>query len=346
MELTQSSQNDAPFDKFREFVRTHSKKGQTAQGDQAEYVPWQVLNQYWRRDGLIKEVLYTTSRSQHVFPIDVIAPRFLRIFSTIVYISTARCSYVRYLSKYIQYDRDDTSLPHSEKPVFLTNVSDHVEFFTAFDQAQWTFCYATLGPDIMHERHLSPRLILPITPMEENVSPAKIGRETTVRCVKVDPSAGLQLPESVSVLHPTSSKHGLITGTLASPQRHKLTTNHSQSKGCIMLKSFPPDAQAEYNNEITAYIAFRNGTVHCKNILKCLGCYRVASPSDADSFVYTIILEYANRGTLLDLYKKNSPPINFEETKLFWEGLCKVVLGLEVTHHTPSDGVPGTSWYV
>lgn len=112
-----------------------------------------------------------------------------------------------------------------------------------------------------------------------------------------------------------------------------------------MLKSFPARKEAEYRTEIKAYAAFENAPVRCKNIVRSLGCYQVASPGD-NVLMYTIMMESANKGTLLDLYRQNHPPVTIEETKAFWAGFCGVVEGLEVMHHTPSDGVAGTSWSV
>lgn len=108
-----------------------------------------------------------------------------------------------------------------------------------------------------------------------------------------------------------------------------------------MLKVFPSDELASYQNEIKAYTSLNNAT-DCENILRCFGSYHTRS-TDGSVQDCTIILENADKNTLLDLYRRNNPPTTFAETKAFWGELCKVVFGLEVIHHTPSEGHAGTS---
>lgn len=60
---------------------------------------------------------------------------------------------------------------------------------------------------------------------------------------------------------------------------------------------------------------------------------------------YTIMLEYAERGSLLQLYRENDPPLTLSETKAFWSSLLQVSKGLLVAHNTYPKN-KGASWYV
>ena len=186
------------FDSFREVVNERKKYGQTARGDPASYVPTPVLRDHWDEVN-VRDVLYATSERLLLLPIDVICQKFPQTFSIIVYISATGRSYVHYMSLFIRHHRDDVSLPLEEKPPFLLDSSDANDFFNAFRENQWKFCPVPLGPSRIHDRRLDPRQVLPFSSEGKSVSPEKIGRDTTVHRVKVDPSAQLRIPESVSV---------------------------------------------------------------------------------------------------------------------------------------------------
>lgn len=60
---------------------------------------------------------------------------------------------------------------------------------------------------------------------------------------------------------------------------------------------------------------------------------------------FTIMLEHAERGSLLQLYRENDPPVTLAETKAFWSSFLQVAKGLMVTHNTMPKRA-GASWYV
>lgn len=120
-----------------------------------------------------------------------------------------------------------------------------------------------------------------------------------------------------------------------------LTCSILKSHDLVILKVYPSDEVSLYQNEIKAYTSLNNATDN-ENILRCFGSYHTRS-TDGSVRDCTIILENADKGTLLDLYKNNSPPTTFAETEAFWRELCQVVLGLVVIHHTPAGILTGTS---
>ncbi|KUI67132.1 Mitogen-activated protein kinase kinase 1 [Cytospora mali] len=301
---------DDAFARFREVVRGTLKTGQTAQGDEsvdrASYVSEHVLREYWD-EAHVNEILYATSELPFVLPKDVIRADYTQTLSIIVYISGKDRSYFHYMSQFIKHEKDDASLPLEERPVFLSDADN--DFYNAFYEHQWKFCPVSLGPSSIYDKRIHPQQVLPFSRVGQPVSSRKIGRDTTVYCVKVDPFGQLRVPES---------SHNLVT-----------------------LKVFPSDVAVMYHKEIKAYTSLNNFR-YCENILRCLGSYHTQSP-DGRGDIHVIILENADKGTLLDIYRKNDPPITFEETKTFWKELCGVAFGLEVIHHTPSEEVTGTS---
>lgn len=111
-----------------------------------------------------------------------------------------------------------------------------------------------------------------------------------------------------------------------------------------MLKSYDTQYERNYQNEIEAYSSFANAK-SSENILGCLGSYHVQPLVPGSGLQYTIMLEYAERGSLLQLYEENDPPSSFAETKAFWSSLLQVATALVVAHNA-APTKQGASWYV
>lgn len=112
-----------------------------------------------------------------------------------------------------------------------------------------------------------------------------------------------------------------------------------------MLKSYDSPYERNYRNEINAYHAFDDAKKPCDHILKYIGSYHVQPLAPGSGLQHTIMLEHAERGSLLQLYGENDPPLTLEETKAFWSSLLQVAKGLMVAHNTYPKR-PGASWYV
>lgn len=186
------------FDKFRDVVQRGLKYGQTARREKARYIPAHILHEHWD-EAHVNEILYATAEQLHVLPIDVICEKYSRVFSVIVYISRTDRSYVRYMTRFIRHQRDDISLPLTEKPTFLSDDDDAEDFFRAFSKHQWKFCPASLGPSRIYDRELDPRQILPFCPVGGTVSSKHDWGHASVHCVEVDPSAQLRASKLVRV---------------------------------------------------------------------------------------------------------------------------------------------------
>lgn len=51
----------------------------------------------------------------------------------------------------------------------------------------------------------------------------------------------------------------------------------------------------------------------------------------------SILLEYAEEGTLEDLFAKNDTPCTYDEVRAFWKSFVDLVEGLETVHNTSAE---------
>ncbi len=82
----------------------------------------------------------------------------------------------------------------------------------------------------------------------------------------------------------------------------------------------------------------------CEHIVECLGSFK-----QIQSNKYTIILEYADGGTLLELFKEDKAPLKHQDRVQFWGKLFDLLIGLQRIHGLQSDGLKGLmslSWCV
>lgn len=231
------------------------------------------------------------------FPIDDILTQYLQIFSILVWVSRTGRPYIHYLNIFNQHQRGDASLPIQERPGFLPSSNDADDLWAAFQKHQWMFCPVALGPRRLHDRRLHQNQILPLQ-IVKKLGHVKDGKPATVELAK------LQSPTELNL------------------------SSHSQ--GQVVLKSYPYTADRIFRNEFNAFTKLQNAR-SCENILGYLGSFQSTTEQ---GMTYTIILEYADKGTLLDIYRRNQPPITFEEVRTFWSGIMKIVKALMVVHHT------------
>lgn len=239
-------------------------------------------------------------------------------------------SYVRYLKHFVRNGRDDYILPFRERPAFLPSTTDSEVFWTTFFKEQWTFCPVQLKG--MYNRNLHPNQILPFT-ICGDIGSQNIGKPAKIQLAKVHASETLAQTLSVN-----------LPARLYTTQGYAADTKLLQTGGNIVLKSYDTRYEINYQNEIIAYHAFDNAKP-CENILKYVGSYYVQPLAPGSGLQYMIMLEHAERGSLLQLYGENDPPITLEETKAFWSSLLQVAKGLMVAHNIIPRR-PGASWYV
>ncbi|KAI0412123.1 hypothetical protein F5X98DRAFT_23177 [Xylaria grammica] len=97
----------------------------------------------------------------------------------------------------------------------------------------------------------------------------------------------------------------------------------------FILKEYSDAAEEDYMNELKYFQLLKNITdKKSENIVKFYCSYReLSSPVR-----YNIILEYADGGSLVDLFQQDNPPIIISELVQFWESLAKLAGGLDTVH--------------
>jgi serine/threonine protein kinase len=95
-----------------------------------------------------------------------------------------------------------------------------------------------------------------------------------------------------------------------------------------VLKSYSSefeDAKIYYYNEIEAFKILMSEEKFEQNIVTFYGSWRQGT-------TYNILLEYADRGTLIDYFENTAPPTEYEDIISFWSALLDVTKGLKRIH--------------
>ncbi|CAG9962894.1 unnamed protein product [Clonostachys byssicola] len=102
----------------------------------------------------------------------------------------------------------------------------------------------------------------------------------------------------------------------------------------ILLKTYEEIYHNEYKVERKA-----NNVFASKEIAPCKGSFHWFDEKKGRTS--TLIFEYAEHGTLLDLYLESQPPSFPEDIKAFWEGITGIAKGLHTIHKQPGyqDGL-------
>lgn len=181
--------NFQPFNEFHTWVDENQVVGTDGLGNDAKYIPFDVLQKYWQ-ENRISPILKSCSRDTPInVSIDDLLKKYLRIFSNLVYISTTQSAKVGYIKRFMEEAIDDSLMPFKSKPGALSNANDGVQTFDLFQKDQWLFSPVILGPDRLHSRELLLHSVLPFT--VEKVLSGKAGESTTVKKCKVHTSCGL-----------------------------------------------------------------------------------------------------------------------------------------------------------
>jgi serine/threonine protein kinase len=114
-----------------------------------------------------------------------------------------------------------------------------------------------------------------------------------------------------------------------------VTVAHVQQE--VVFKIYESvDAKQLYDREAAVYTRLRR--INIMSITKCYG-----------SLAYTnkgvIILEYAPKGSLLDLFK-TQPPVDWKDLKRLWMSLLELFQGLYVLHNPDRSDSKSLSGYV
>lgn len=103
-----------------------------------------------------------------------------------------------------------------------------------------------------------------------------------------------------------------------------------------IFKIYPEEKHQTYNLEKYAYSAMYNRR-DSENILSCLGTFYWTLEDGRRRS--TLMLEYTDQGSLLDLYQKNEPPHNLPGIIEFWDMFRYVIQGLDMMHNIEPTSV-------
>lgn len=95
-----------------------------------------------------------------------------------------------------------------------------------------------------------------------------------------------------------------------------------------VLKSFPAkEGENDYRNEVNGYRSVRNAD----SIIRLYG-------SCIHGDTLNLLLEFADKGTLEDYFKTQSPPSRGPDIVKFWEGLFQLIKALKAVHSVRQYG--------
>lgn len=292
------------IDEFADFVRRNKHSGINGHGERVPYVPYAALSSYWRPDNVQK--ILDTIRNPGLVHILNNFEHYLRVLSTLVYISSGSSSY-----PYDVLDNDlvdDKLLPRHKLPKSWIDKSPRYDF-KHFLQHQWQFFPAVPGLEGLHNARLSPNRIIPI----HNVVSIREGDVSSVHVVDICGCHPLE----------ASSDDGMKASRFMAPaSRGALACVSPGNK--FALKTYNNETYRHlYDNEIRALSVFQSNP-H-PNIVKYYGSYEQSNK-------FNVLLEFAESGTLQDFFSVKPPPVKNEEIAEFWESLFKVAFALERVH--------------
>jgi serine/threonine protein kinase len=94
----------------------------------------------------------------------------------------------------------------------------------------------------------------------------------------------------------------------------------------FVLKTYrSADDISLYRQEVEMFKALNSSERETPEIIKCFGSFRQRG-------TFNLILEFANGGSLLDLFQNSSPPIRVDELLRFWASMFELSKGLRFIH--------------
>ncbi|KAL9039214.1 MAG: hypothetical protein Q9180_002660, partial [Flavoplaca navasiana] len=227
---------------------------------------------------------------------------YLRAFAILLAVG-----YGHMIRHFVEYrELRDKSLPFSTEPEDFPKTSTQ-NLFEAFYKQQWQFCAVPLEYDMRDD--LGDDYILPITAKKKIAG----GGSAILYKITVDEEYNKLVP----------------------PVENGDPAAESRTPNTFALKTYrTPDAKRYFENERNAFIQLRYGYRPPKNIMEYYG-------SIVRRGTYSIILEYADRGTLDDYMKNTAEPKTVTEIRSFWENFLASMRGLvqiHGTHQPASDG--------
>ncbi|KAK7987402.1 hypothetical protein PG989_007717 [Apiospora arundinis] len=286
---------------FGEDIRRKERTGLQCDGVKAKYVSREDLYKYWTCEK-IREILRVSGT---IADSQTVRRNYLQVLSTLVDMqATHHISALQYLRELISHDDHDATLPWTMP---RRGFRDKVHF-NLFQQLQWRFCPVAIDRDRpMNNRFLDHRAILPLSQLDSTTDPvfrvkSTQRRESTLTAFKVNAE------DVATPTHPS--------------QEHSAIRN-------LVFKTYQDELVFE--DELQAYYALQKN----QHIIDYYGSFHWFT--DSGDRRSTIILELAEEGSLVDLYKRNDPPTSSEGIHKFWMGYAGLIEGLAGLHNRTSE---------
>ncbi|KAF2191005.1 hypothetical protein K469DRAFT_746459 [Zopfia rhizophila CBS 207.26] len=102
----------------------------------------------------------------------------------------------------------------------------------------------------------------------------------------------------------------------------------------FVLKTYSTeDAKKYYSNEVNAFKRLMHRNKVERNMITFYGSFRQGR-------TYNILLEYANKGTLVDFFEETRPPIKEADITKFWSNLLEIIKPLQRIHELKREDGP------
>ncbi|KPM37133.1 hypothetical protein AK830_g9446 [Neonectria ditissima] len=215
------------------------------------------------------------------------------IFSILVYIGKPE-----YIGDFIKYGLKDNILPLGDHNNRLKSSPPVDRMYEDFRKYQWQFCpWFFSKDDLLSRRTFDPRLILPIKPKET------LKKSATSDCIT--DIYKVEFYEGCADLSPNASTLDTVVFKEFNVQDNQM---HRDA----------------WDREVKAF----NMIGSHQNIVKYLGSFEFEESNRC-----VVILEYANGGSLSDLFSRQRLPGNIQEVILFWDALMQLLDGAGRLHH-------------
>lgn len=309
----------AEFENYIDSVQLIGTNGSSTNAKQP-YNTVEQLRYYWTAEK-IKQALNVPSYISH--HISAIQERYPRVFSVLVLLEKA------------EFIQDLISEPNFEDPhlpfFFSRQHPPHrwpfgKEEFSRFYNLQWRFSVRDLDSNrLMSGPNFDKEIILPFIKSE----PLKPGDSAATCKVEVD-TAHNRITTQASNNRPANAIDLASRPTNAPEIQFKnVTTN------CFVLKTYRTNkAKKYYEKEVSAFGRLMHPDRYVENIITFYGSW-------IHGDTYNILLEYADRRTLLDYYRNVHPPTRIEDITQFWTRLFDTVKALHCIHQLHDSGLDG-----
>ncbi|KAI3394706.1 hypothetical protein diail_2291 [Diaporthe ilicicola] len=290
--------NSIPTDAFLEFVqqKRQNYKGKNGHGEVQYYLPLSELLTYWTIPRI--RAACESYSERIIVKHNVIRDRFLRVFSTLVYIGS-----LSYLPAFQRRDLSDQRFPDTTLPGFWESSPAHMSMFENFRNHQWMFFPVIIDRDSLDDRLLPPEQILPL--WSEEVIREKFHNRASITKIRFHPSCNNLIKEG--------------DHTEAANPAYILKTYHGEQH------------EQHYQHEIQAFARLLHNPSSTEHVVKCHATFKHGE-------TYNLVMEWVSGGDLLEYFGKTRPPRTSEDIIDFWESLTRLVIGLYRIHQIVVPG--------